>query len=254
MKKLYAIINLLSVIAVVAWNGWVGANGLNGNTVASLSDKYDNLFTPADYAFSIWGLIFLALIITALYQIKKNFFDVQKDEFIRKIGPWFAIANVLNCAWLWFWLQEQTLISVFVMIGILLSLIIVMIRLKMQITIVSTTQRVLVWAPIALYAGWISVATIANVTSYLTKMGWSVGFSETIWAVIMVTVAFAVNVLVVLNRKMPVFGAVGVWALTAIAVRHWGTEMAIQWTSLITAIFLAVIVVAQYFKNRNLST
>ena len=39
----------------------------NGNTVKIVSDKYHNYFTPADYAFSIWGLIYLDLIVFVFY-------------------------------------------------------------------------------------------------------------------------------------------------------------------------------------------
>ena len=108
MKKFYAITNLLVVIGLIYWNYYVNVNGINGNTVGSLSDQYDNLFTPANYAFSIWGLIFLGLLALCIFQVKKVFFDKKDDHFVLLIGPLLIIANVANVLWLDLWLNEMT--------------------------------------------------------------------------------------------------------------------------------------------------
>ena len=58
MKKKLAILNLLSVILVLAVNGLSQAQCWNDTTIGEMSARYDNLFTPAGYAFSIWGECF----------------------------------------------------------------------------------------------------------------------------------------------------------------------------------------------------
>lgn len=75
MKKTYAIVNFLSVLLVLAVNGLSQAQRWNDTTIGEASDKYENLFTPAGYAFSIWGVIFLMLLGYSLFQIRRAFFS-----------------------------------------------------------------------------------------------------------------------------------------------------------------------------------
>ena len=98
MKKTYAIVNFLSVLLVLAVNGLSQAQRWNDTTIGEASDKYENLFTPAGYAFSIWGVIFLMLLGYSLFQIRRAFFSKKESPFIVQTGWWFAIANFLNAA------------------------------------------------------------------------------------------------------------------------------------------------------------
>ena len=75
MKKAYALINTVVVLAVIFWNYWSNTGAINGHTVGELSDKYANLFTPAGYAFAIWGLIFLGLLVLVWSQLRLAFGD-----------------------------------------------------------------------------------------------------------------------------------------------------------------------------------
>ena len=105
--RLLASINALVVVGVVAWNYWTAARGLGGRTVGSMSDRYDTLFTPAGYAFSIWGLIFLGLLANAGYQLWLAFGGAGPAEpntplarhratFFERLGPWLIVANLAN--------------------------------------------------------------------------------------------------------------------------------------------------------------
>jgi len=250
MKKFYALTNLIVIIGVITWNYVGNAVGINGNSVASVSDSYNNLFTPAGYAFSIWGLIYLGLLAHGIFQVKRAFLDRKDDDFILQIGPWLIIANLANAAWLWFWLSDHIGISALMIILILVSLLISVVRLNMErwdapLPIIAWT-----WWPISLYSGWITVATIANITVYLTKIGWQALFTETSWAMIMIVVATIVNLLMILFRNMREYAAVGIWAIVAIAVRHWGDIPALQWTALTCAILLFVAVSMHAYRNR----
>lgn len=227
MQKLLSIINAIVILLVVAWNGYTGANGLNGNTVGNLSDKYFNLFTPAGYAFAIWSLIFIGLLILAGYTLKVAFSSNDEDNFVSKMSPWLIAANLFNCIWLYVWLYEYTLTSVFVMLAILVSLLAIIVKLNLNLTEKSKAFRFLVSIPLAIYAGWISVATVANISALLATYNWSPIFSETVWTVVMILIAALVNVYMVINRQLYAFGAVGIWAITAIIVRHYESNTTI---------------------------
>ena len=65
---------------------------MDGKTIGGVSDNIKSLFTPAGYAFSIWGLIYLFLLGFAIYQGKSLFKKGADDSFVEKIGFWFIIS------------------------------------------------------------------------------------------------------------------------------------------------------------------
>lgn len=251
MKKFYAILNTLVVVLVILWNYWSNTGNINGHTVAELSDKYANLFTPAGYAFAIWGLIFLGLLILVGNQLRLAFRGGDHDATIEQIGPWLSIANVGNATWLWFWLHEQTGLSVLVMLVILFSLVQVVLRLNMERWDAPLPVIAFVWWPICLYSGWIAVATIANIAAWLTSIEWSMGLSEVQWTVVMISVAGVLNLIMIYTRNMREFASVGVWAIVAIAVRHWRVIPTLQWTSVAWAVILSAAIMYHAYKNRH---
>ncbi|MEB2781925.1 hypothetical protein U3A58_16140 [Algoriphagus sp. C2-6-M1] len=249
--KVYAILNLIVLIIVIFWNYWVNAKGLNGNTVSSLSTDYENLFTPAGYAFSIWGLIFLALFAQAIFFISRAFSPVKDSDFLSQIGPYLIMANIGNGLWIYMWLMEYTGISVIVMLGILASLVIIILNTNMERWDAPRPIIFWLWWPIALYSGWIAVATIANISAYLTKAGWTGGASEVTWAIVMIIVAVILNLFMIATRNLREFASVGVWALIAISVRHWENIPTLQWTALIGAIVLFIAISYHGYQNRT---
>jgi hypothetical protein len=108
-----------------------------------------------------------------------------------------------------------------------------------------------VWWPISAYSGWIAVATIANISSWLAKLNWVAVFSEVQWTVIMISVAAILNLILVYKRNMREFAIVGVWAILAIAIRHWGSIPVIQWTAISWLIVLSIAILIHGLKNRH---
>lgn len=254
MKKFYSLTNLIVVIALIAWNYLSNTGIINDKTISSISSEYTNLFTPAGYAFSIWGLIFLGLLALAIFMVKRVFTDKKDDEFVLKIGPWLIIANIANGAWVYAWLTELTGLSVFIMLTILIALIIIILKLNMEKIQTTRSEKIWVWYPVGIYAGWITVASVANVTAYLAKIEWSFLFSETTWAILMIVTATFINVVVLITRKMTDFTLMGVWALTAIAFRHWDKISEIQWTAAICALFLLLYIINKQIRRFRLKT
>ncbi|UZD21008.1 hypothetical protein PBT90_15660 [Algoriphagus halophytocola] len=248
--KIYSILNLIVLMAVIFWNYWVNTQGLNGNTVSSLSSEYENLFTPAGYAFSIWGLIFIALFAQAIFFISRAFSSSRDSDFLSQIGPYLIMANIGNGLWLYMWLMEYTGISVIVMLGILSSLVIVILNTNMERWHAPRPIIFWLWWPIALYSGWIAVATIANISAYLVKNNWGNSETEVTWTVIMITIAVLLNLFMIFTRNLREFACVGIWALVAIAVRHWGSLPVVQWTALGGAVVLFVATSYHGYKNR----
>jgi len=264
MKKVYAILNLISTIFLIAWNGYANTGNYNGKTVGELSAEYNNLFTPASYAFSIWGLIFLMLLgfgISGVYNAFAKANNIQsqdyRTDFITTTSPWFLIANIFCSVWVVFWLDEMIGISVICMLGILISLLMCVKKLDIGRWNAPFPIIIFVWWALSLYAGWISVATIANIAAYLNGV-FNIEMTTQVYiTMVMIVVAFIVNLGMLVYRNMRVFTLVGVWALVAIFMRFRITQNGltelqsnqIAYLSIGLACMLTVIIAIQSFKN-----
>ncbi|MFL1894262.1 tryptophan-rich sensory protein [Aquimarina sp. 2-A2] len=252
MQKKLSILNLISVVLVIAVNYAAQVLRLNNTTIGELSQQYENLFTPAGYAFSIWGIIFISLLAYAVFQIRRAFFSTKKSGFIIATGYWFFIANLLNVAWVLAFTYEYTGVSVLIMFGLLFSLLKIILKTNMERWDAPIEIIALVWWPICLYSGWIAVASIANTAAYLVKIGWNgFGLSEVTWTLIMIIVAVLVNLFMIVTRNMREFALVGVWALVAIYMKQHEAYPSIGTVALIGTIVLALAAAIHGIKNHE---
>lgn len=253
MKKAFQIGNLIALIATIIINYLSNTGVINGNTMKIMSDKYHNLFTPAGYAFSIWGLIYLMLIGFVIYQARSLFKKSDDDDFIKQIGPWFIYTCIFNCAWVFAFLYDEILLSILFMAIILRSLLAIVLRTGMELSNGPVKKFAFVWWPFCIYSGWITVAFIANVSVYLTKIGWNgFGLSQMVWALIMILVATAINIFMIWNRNMREYAMVGVWALIAIAVENFKFDHpTVSYFAIALAVIIFINVMIHGYKNRK---
>ena len=225
MKKdtLRQVANVLAILLTIGINGLANALPLNGQTTGEISDRFQVYFVPAGYVFSIWGLIYLALIGFAVYQALPA---QRENPRLRRVGSLFALSCVANVAWLFLWHYEVFALTVVAMVALLLSLIAIYLRLEIGRTQVSTAETLFTRVPFSIYLGWITVATIANVTSFLDYVNWSGwGISPEAWTVIMLIAATGIASAVALTRGDVAYMLVIVWAFAGIGVKHAGTPV-----------------------------
>ncbi len=257
--KIYALLNLIILAVVIWWNYYTNTGNIGGKSVGELSAELDNYFTPAGYAFAIWGIIYLALVIQAIYMVWASFSKKIDSDFISQMGPYLIMTNSLNATWLWFWLTENTGLSVVVMLGMLFALVILILNLRINLPSKRKSGNWLIRVPISIYAGWITVATVANISAYLAKIGWTGwGVPEITWAIVMIAIAASVNIFIIFSRNIIAFPLVGVWALVAISVRHAGSENILQGAALISAALILLALgsnlIRSGLKRRTLHT
>ena len=251
MKKKLALFNLLSVILVLVVNGLSQTQRWNDTTIGEMSAKYDNLFTPAGYAFSIWGLIFLFLLGYAIFGIKRAFFSTKKTPHLEQTGYWFTIANVLNAAWVVAFTYDFVGLSVLIMIGILISLLKIVLKTNMERWDAPIEIIAFVWWPVCFYSGWIAVATIANISAFLIKIGLEVSqLTQIIITMVLITIAVYINNLMINLRNMREFALVGAWALFAIFIRHKDSLESIAYYALAGAVVLTFAAGIHGYQNR----
>ncbi|MFV8225209.1 tryptophan-rich sensory protein [Christiangramia aquimixticola] len=252
MFKKLALFNFLSVILTIAVNFFAQTGKINDTTIGEMSAKYANLFTPAGYAFSIWGVIYLGLLALTGFMLHQAFTREKRTDFIKNTSGWLISANLSSCVWVATWLYDLPGISVLFMFLILFSLCMVIIKNKMEIWDAPLAVIAFYWWPICFYSGWITVASIANVAAWLTSLGWNGAiFSAQQWTIIMIIIATVINGLMIYYRNMREFALVGVWALVAIYSKHTDANPEIAYTALSAAFFLFIYVSYHGFKNRK---
>ncbi len=248
------VMNTTSVVFAIGVNYYSQAFGINGNTVGSISNRYDNLFTPAGYAFSIWGIIFLMLVVYVIFQMIK-----RKDQYVVQYfiasGSWFATANFLNGLWVIVWLYEWTGLSVLIMSGLLFSLLKVLLSMRQVPS--SLVSTICMKIPIHIYTGWITVAIVANSAAYLAKIEWTgAPLSEEAWTLVMILVAVLINIFILLTLQIRSYVLVAIWALLAISNKQAETFEPISNFAVWCSVVLSVLVVVSFFwlpKNLKLS-
>lgn len=213
-------VNLIAIIAAFAINIYANINPPNGLTIGDISNQFFSkvLILPANYAFAIWGLIYLGLISLGIYQV----LPAQRQNFSLRRGSYLLVlASIAQIAWIFLFVNRLFALSVVAMLLILLPLIGIYLRLGIGKERVSKKELWFVHNPLSIYLAWISVATIVNVASALYDLGWSGwGINPQVWTVIMLIVASAIAAVVTTTRTDIAYPLVIIWAIVAIAVRQ----------------------------------
>jgi translocator protein len=213
MERIKQALVVIATAATIFVNYLAGIGYIGGITPQIVSEKYPTFFTPAGYAFSIWGLIYLALIAYTIFQaLPKN---TGKYDEIRVA---YVISSVANCGWIFLWHNLQITASLGAMLVLLGSLAFINSRV---IRVSNHAERLLIKAPFNIYLGWVSVATIVNFTIALLANG--VNSSDYVSVRIscgLIVVATILGIIMRWKLRNFCFPVVIAWALTAVALKN----------------------------------
>ncbi len=214
-RRFWVFAAVISYGVMVLVNALANIIPINNITTGEVSDSYFNLFAPTGLTFSIWGVIYVLLGVYSYLQIRglRLREGAKIDPNTIKINALFAISSVANTIWIFAWHYRVILLSLILMILILVCLILISFPLRQM--------DVLTKATFGIYFGWISVATIANVTTYLVRLGLpnnTVG--ATIQTTIVLLVGLAIGGAALLSQKNIGYGLVFVWAYLGIYLKH----------------------------------
>lgn len=211
---------ITSFVIMVAVNAFANILPINGISTGEVSDSYPNLFAPAGITFSIWGVIYLLLALYSLYQFgifqKKAVLDTP---LYNKTGTLFVITSIANAAWIFAWHYKALALSLVLMLIILVSLASInTLLIKADLTV---KDKIFIKLPFSIYFGWITVATIANVTAFLIDIGWErFGLSEIFWTIVIILTGLLIGGLTAyINRDIP-YALVLIWAYAGIIIKH----------------------------------
>lgn len=241
--------NLVTVIIALTVNILASALPLNGQNTGEISDRFQVYFVPAGYVFAIWGIIYLGWIAFTIYQFRSG----QKGSpRLRKLGYLFALSNLANAAWLFCWHFNNFGLSVLVMLTLLGLLIASYLRLNINQVSVTRAERWSVDIPFSIYLGWITVATVANMTDWLYLVNWNgFGIPAMTWAVIMIAVASIVGLAMALLRRDAAYLFVLVWSFIGIAVKQTPAPLVVTSAWIAAALMLGLAVFSLILSQRN---
>ncbi|WP_282032041.1 tryptophan-rich sensory protein [Winogradskyella eximia] len=254
MKKTLQIGNVIALVITIFINYLSNTGALNNTTIGEVSNSYRSLFTPAGYTFAIWGVIYLLLIGFAIYQGRSLFKEVKNDDVVLKTGWWFMLSCLFNSLWVFAWIYEYTAVSCVFIFLLLFSLLKIVVNNRMELDDEPLPIIVFVWWPFVMYSGWVTVASIANVSTYLVKIGWDgLGLSDVTWAIILIVIAVVINVAITWKRNMREFALVGAWALIGIGNANKINNETLMYVAFISAAVLIISSSIHGFTNRDTS-
>jgi translocator protein len=235
------LLNLIAYLIVVTVNGLANSLPLNGQTTGEISNRLNVLFTPAGYVFSIWGLIYLLLGIWVIRQFPKSRRDLP---IYQETSGLFVLSSILNSLWIFLWHYEFFGLSVIVMLLLLLTLI----RLYTKAKAANASFFDLL--PFSVYLGWISVATIANISYYLTYIDWDgFGLSDSLWTFLLLIIATILALTFLKKEQDWIYPLVFVWAFIGIGVKNQNGDVPlVVYSSYILAALLFMVTLVYAFK------
>jgi hypothetical protein len=217
LQRPWRIAALVGVFANVTFNAVNGRIGAPLPSVADVSDAHRTLFTPAGYAFAIWGLIYGATLLYAVSALLPSQLDVR---FHDRVAPWLLATNVLSSLWVACFTTEHFVPSLLIIVATLVCCI-AMYSIASDHVLSEHLSHF--WRlPFGLWMSWLAIATLANLSLTLTAAGvsaWPV--SAPVWTAILLVFAGISAVSISALFLDPVVSLVVSWATAAIAVEHW---------------------------------
>lgn len=248
--RAWSVMHLALTLLLIAWSGMANSGLIFESDVGSISERTRNAFTPASWAFSIWGLIYLALAAMAVFGVQRAFGSERSSRFVDQLGWPFALAQVACSLWLLVWLLERVALSFLVMSVLWVSLYLCVRRLDMERWDAPWSIIGLVWWPMSLYFGWISAAWLANLSALLVSLGLTLPQTPG-WAIGAALGLTALHLALIAGRNMRESSMVAVWALVAVGARHWDAPLSSPVFLATTACALVLLAAAGIHARRN---
>lgn len=231
-------LNLIAFVFMITMNYLANALPMNGRTTGELSDQYPNLFTPAGITFSIWGVIYLLLLVFIVVQL----WDTQQ-KLVSTLGWAFAISALLNGLWIVAWHYERPLLSVIIMLGLLASLIYINRQLLgMPFSITKLT--------FGIYLGWICIATIANITALLVSINWGGwGIPAETWTIALIAIGTLITMAAMFKFNNPWLALAVAWAFAGIIIKRQSDYQGIVIVSAAAMVLVLALAVWVFFRK-----
>eukprot|EP01063_Lacrimia_lanifica_P010405 TRINITY_DN1711_c0_g1_i1.p1 TRINITY_DN1711_c0_g1~~TRINITY_DN1711_c0_g1_i1.p1 ORF type:complete len:305 (+),score=82.48 TRINITY_DN1711_c0_g1_i1:42-956(+) len=206
-------------------------NYLGGRNTGAISDKYESYITPAGYAFSIWGVIYTLLLCFVVWQC---FPGPKRNAVVARLSWWFVVSCAANGSWIIafsYGLHEEAVwVSNALIVVLLVSLAAMQQRFQWFARYLGADRKpkaeyalghrwaemVVLDLPFTLYFGWVTLATVLNVTLSLVAAGFTGGDHPDVWGIAMLCVAACIYLAVLVREGNFAYGLPFGWGALAI--------------------------------------
>ncbi|MBS1303531.1 hypothetical protein [Loktanella sp. SALINAS62] len=237
MNKTLALLTLILTAAFAASPLFVSFSGFDASQLPV--PQVDPPIQPAGYAFAIWGLIYVWLLISAGYGVLKR----PQDPAWQAVR-WPLCGNLaVGVPWLWIANQSPVWATVTIWIMLILA-IVALVRSPSQ-------DRLYLRAPVGLYAGWLTAASFVSLGTVLA--GYDIVFGAYGWAYIGILTALLPTVAVYFMVPSPAYLIAVIWALAGICAANGVTNFMVTATA-VSGIAVLLCVMAIYTPTRPIPT
>lgn len=250
MKRIWQIGNILTLVFALVANGLISAQVLGLPAISDISDKYATYLTPAGYAFSIWSLIYVLLIVFVVYQARDIFKPRDENDLPQRVGPWFIIASICNALWTYVFVSDLVGLSVILLLLLTVALYVLLWRLDIAMNQLKFAVIACVWWPLLIYTGWMTVASVVNVASWLDSLGMTVSL---LWSnLALIGLGVGLLALLILRNVRELLLAC-IWGIASIGVQQAQPlgDQSVMITAFTVAGILLVAVIAHAYQNRK---
>lgn len=241
------LINVVAFLATVFFNYLAVNLPLNGLRPDEVSALYPTFFTPANFTFSIWGVIYSLLFLFVIYQALPQ---QRHNERLGRIGWLFVASCVLNCGWIFAFHFRVLWLAELVIVGMLLTLLAIY---KDVYTPPhgSLPDRLFLQIPFSVYTGWLIVATVANTSALLYDLGLQGDAANALWTLFAIAIAGAAGYLFFKQRRDIFLLLVVLWALAGIAAKQLNPMPIVGIGAVVAAMVIAFLSLKTFLDRRN---
>ncbi|GAA1435758.1 hypothetical protein GCM10009616_33710 [Microlunatus lacustris] len=221
------------------------------NSTGAISDDFRSPVTPAGYAFSIWGLIYLACLVLAVYQA----LPAQQDRAVhRRTGWWLVAAFTMATLWVPVFSTRTLWLAQVVILLLLAALTVAVRRAVHSGPATDRTEQFAFRLPVTLYLGWVTLATVAGFGTTFRALGMpGRGIVVTLVSLLLILAATAFAVVVVGRfTALAGFTFTAGWALVAIVVAT--PSVAVTVAAVLALLAIAAVLVIRTGRSPHKAT
>lgn len=228
------------ILYFIAFLIMIAVNYLSGSNIGNIAKNKQAIIQPAGFAFAIWGLIYVLILI---WLIKLWLMRSRDKEVVSRLKYLPIINFILNSVWIIVYTQQWFLISVIVIIALLYNIA--------QMYVILSSYRGFNRFPISIYFAWTTVATIVNIFSlainYHVKTIF--GLTELSWTIIALILATMIGVFIAISFKDWLYPLVLIWPFYGIYIENSNHYLSVDIILITTSFILFVNAVIIVWKN-----
>lgn len=237
MGRIVILFSTLLVTSALIIQAFLG--NLNGHSTIELINRLPLLFSPANYVYFCWILLFISLVIWIVHYYKHRY----TNSITSLQTTLFLMTSFFLISFIFTWHNEQHVIAIVVFVLQLLSLF------GLYLTYPLTPKTIKIRVPIALFFSWSLFFFIIFISYLIIYFNWyGFGLSNALWAVILLTFGTAIALHLRYHHSDIVAPIIFIWGYVGIVINNGFEELFVS----TAALFLCgVLIVGILFIKKN---